>query len=100
MNTTQLAMQTIPELYHSTQSLEHTSSTTFEKLDGGHQPLPATPVQQETFLGSGVLDIVNDGFGFLRRERFLPGPLDVYVSVSQIRRFGLRQGDLVEGQIC
>jgi transcription termination factor Rho len=99
MNMTELVIQTVPPLHDNTQSLEHTSSTTFDKPNSDHQPLPTTPVQQETFLGSGVLDIVNEGFGFLRGERFLPGPLDVYVSVSQIRRFGLRQGDLVAGQI-
>src|SRR5215211_3478812 len=47
----------------------------------------------------GVLDIVSDGFGFLRGPRMLPGPNDVYVSQSQIRRFGLRTGDRVWGQI-
>ena len=47
----------------------------------------------------GVLDIVSDGFGFLRGPRLLPGPDDVYVSQSQIRRFGLRTGDRVWGQI-
>ncbi|HZU00504.1 MAG TPA: transcription termination factor Rho [Ktedonobacteraceae bacterium] len=99
MNTTELVIQTVPPLHDNTQSLEYASSTTFEKPNGDHQPLPTTPVQQETFFGSGVLDIVNEGFGFLRSERFLPGPLDVYVSVSQIRRFGLRKGDLVAGQI-
>jgi len=48
---------------------------------------------------AGVLEIVEDGFGFLRQERLLPGPDDIYVSQSQIRRFGLRTGDLVSGQI-
>jgi transcription termination factor Rho len=47
----------------------------------------------------GVLNIVDDGFGFLRGERLLPGPNDVYVSQSQIRRFGLRPGDYVVGQV-
>ena len=47
----------------------------------------------------GVLTIVDDGFGFLRGERLLPGPNDVYVSQSQIRRFGLRSGDYVTGQV-
>jgi transcription termination factor Rho len=55
--------------------------------------------QQEVLTGSGILDITDMGFGLLRRERFLPGPADIYVSPSQIRRFGLRQGDLVAGQI-
>src|ERR1700692_4022405 len=61
--------------------------------------LPALNDQQGSFSGSGVLDITDGGFGFLRRERFLPGRGDVYVSASQIRRFALRQGDLVAGQI-
>ncbi len=61
--------------------------------------LPALNDQQGSFSGSGVLDITDGGFGFLRGERFLPGRGDVYVSASQIRRFALRQGDLVGGQI-
>src|SRR5215469_357042 len=61
--------------------------------------LPALNDQQGSFSGSGVLDITDGGFGFLRRKRFLPGPGDVYVSASQIRRFALRQGDLIGGQI-
>ncbi len=49
--------------------------------------------------GDGVLEIIEDGFGFLRGQRFLPGPNDIYVSQSQIRRFGLRTGDRVSGQV-
>jgi len=49
--------------------------------------------------GGGVLEIVQDGIGFLRSDHFLPGPEDVYVSSSQIRRFGLRTGDMVIGQV-
>jgi transcription termination factor Rho len=48
---------------------------------------------------SGVLDVVEDGYGFLRQQRFLPGSSDVYVSQSQIRRFGLRTGDFVTGDV-
>jgi transcription termination factor Rho len=47
----------------------------------------------------GVLEIVEDGIGFLRSDHFLPGPDDIYVSQSQIRRFGLRTGDMVVGQV-
>jgi transcription termination factor Rho len=47
----------------------------------------------------GVLEAVDQGFGLLRSARFLPGPNDVYVSLSQIRRFGLRTGDMVSGQV-
>ncbi len=51
--------------------------------------------------GNGVVEILQDGFGFLRSpdSNYLPGPDDIYVSPSQIRRFGLRTGDTVEGQI-
>jgi transcription termination factor Rho len=47
----------------------------------------------------GVLEIVDDGIGFLRAEQYMPGPNDIYVSQSQIRRFGLRTGDMVVGQV-
>ena len=50
-------------------------------------------------LGGGILEITSDGIGFLRSERMKPGPKDVYVSQSQIRRFGLRTGDMVTGQV-
>jgi transcription termination factor Rho len=79
--------------------LQELQMETIPELTNNAQLLPSTADQQETFFGEGVLDAVEGGFGFLRRERYLPGPLDVYVSASQIRRFGLRQGDLVAGQI-
>jgi len=50
-------------------------------------------------LRGGILDIMNEGMGFLRADQYLPGPNDIYVSQSQIRRFGLRTGDMVIGQI-
>ncbi len=50
-------------------------------------------------LRGGVLDIVSDGINFLRAEKYLPGPNDVYVSQTQVRRFGLRTGDMVIGQV-
>jgi len=49
--------------------------------------------------GGGVLEIMSEGIGFLRSGRYAPGPNDVYVSQSQIRRFGLRTGDMVVGQV-
>jgi transcription termination factor Rho len=61
--------------------------------------LRANAEQQGYIFGGGVLDIVQDGIGFLRTEDFLPSPEDIYVSQSQIRRFGLRTGDLVIGQV-
>ena len=51
--------------------------------------------------GDGVLEVMQDGFGYLRspESNYLPGPDDIYVSPSQIRRFGIRTGDSVEGEI-
>ena len=54
--------------------------------------------QQGNIFCSGILEIMADGYGFLRQETLLPSPTDVYISQSQIRRFGLRTGDLVTGQ--
>ena len=61
--------------------------------------LRAQAEQQGYTFSGGVLDIVDDGYGFLRGHSLLPGANDVYVSQSQIRRFGLRSGDTVTGQV-
>src|SRR3990167_7649728 len=55
----------------------------------------------EKIFGNGVLELLQDGFGFLRspNSSYLPGPADIYVSPSQIRRFSLRTGDSVSGEI-
>ncbi len=53
---------------------------------------------QETEPASGILEILPDGYGFLRSHTLLPGKKDIYVSMAQVRRYGLRTGDLVEGQ--
>jgi transcription termination factor Rho len=55
--------------------------------------------QQGYILASGILDLINDGYGFLRQPNLKPSANDVYVSQSQIRRFALRTGDLVMGQV-
>ena len=63
--------------------------------------LGAQTEQNGSIYGEGVLEILPDGFGFLRAPdyNYLPGPDDIYVSPSQIRRFNLRTGDIVSGQI-
>jgi len=61
--------------------------------------LRANAERQGYSFGGGVLEVMSDGIGFLRAASLLPGPDDVYVSQSQIRRFGLRTGDLVIGQV-
>ena len=57
--------------------------------------------KDEQITATGVLETLQDGFGFLRamESNYLPGPDDIYVSPSQVRRFGLRKGDTVEGEI-
>ena len=57
--------------------------------------------EKEEITGGGVLQLLQDGFGFLRaiESNYLPGPDDIYISPSQIRRFGLRTGDTVEGPV-
>ena len=57
--------------------------------------------EKEEITGAGVLQLLQDGFGFLRamESNYLPGPDDIYVSPSQIRKFGLRTGDTVEGPV-
>jgi transcription termination factor Rho len=60
--------------------------------------LQAQTEAQGNIFAQGILEIVEDGFGFLRRRSLLPSPEDVYVSSSQVRRFGLRTGDFVTGQ--
>ena len=54
---------------------------------------------QQRLRGSGILEVMNDGYGFLRHDGLKPGPGDIYVSQSQTRRFGLRSGDTVSGQV-
>jgi transcription termination factor Rho len=53
----------------------------------------------EAMRGRGVLEVMSEGFGFARSRGFLPGPQDMYVSQSQIKRFGLKTGDMIEGEV-
>jgi transcription termination factor Rho len=74
----------------------------YSKLKKGDLILKILKHQAETqgfIFGGGVLEIIQDGIGFLRSVDLLPGPDDIYVSQSQIRRFGLRTGDMVIGQV-
>ncbi len=99
MNLTELETKTLTELRDIARDLELSGYTTLKKQDLVFRLLQAHTEQQGNIFSAGVLEIVEDGFGFLRQERFLPGNMDVYVSQSQIRRFGLRTGDMVSGQV-
>ena len=99
MNIAELETKTRDELQEMAKELGIAGISTLRKQDLIFRLLQAQTEQQGNIFKGGVLEIVEDGFGFLRQERYLPGPNDVYVSQSQIRRFGLRTGDMVTGQV-
>ena len=94
-----LEAMTLPDLREIARKLDVQSISGMKKQDLILKMMQAQSEEQGHQIGDGILDIVSDGFGFLRSDRMLPGPDDVYVSQSQIRRFGLRTGDRVMGQI-
>ncbi|ODT80912.1 MAG: transcription termination factor Rho [Pelagibacterium sp. SCN 64-44] len=77
------------------------NASTMRKQELMFAILKELAAQEVDITGEGVVEVLPDGFGFLRSPdaNYLPGPDDIYVSPSQIRRFGLRTGDTVEGQI-
>ena len=99
VNIAELETKTLTELRDLARDLDLSGYTTLKKQDLVFRLLQNHTEQQGNMFSAGVLEIVEDGFGFLRQERFLPGNMDVYVSQSQIRRFGLRTGDMVSGQV-
>ena len=99
VNLAELEAKTRDELQDMARELGVHGITTLRKQDLIFRLLQAQTEQQGNIFSGGILDIVDDGYGFLRQERYLPGPNDVYVSQSQIRRFGLRTGDMVTGQV-
>lgn len=99
MSISQLEALTLDELRELARTHEVTGYTRLKKYDLVMRLLRANAEQQGYIFGGGILEIVQDGIGFLRSDHLLPGPEDVYVSQSQIRRFGLRTGDLVIGQV-
>ncbi|MCL2679051.1 MAG: transcription termination factor Rho [Dehalococcoidia bacterium] len=86
------------ELLELAREIELSGVTGLKKQDIVMRLLQASAKMQGNVFCSGVLDIMPDGYGFLRRETLLPSSSDIYVSQSQIRRFGLRTGDFVVGQ--
>ena len=99
MNFADLENSTLEQLQTMARDLGLTGYSRLKKHDLIMALLRAHAEQQGYIFGGGVLEIVQDGIGFLRADHLLPGPEDVYVSQSQIRRFGLRTGDLVIGQV-
>src|SRR5215469_17262309 len=99
MNITELETKTLPELRDIARDWDLSGYTALKKHDLIFRLLQAETERQGNIFSGGVLEAVEEGFGFLRHERLLPGNLDVYVSQTQIRRFGLRTGDYVSGQV-
>ncbi len=101
MDITDLKRKSITELTEMAQSLNVENVAALKKQDLIFKLLEAQTQRNGVINAEGVLEILPDGFGFLRSANYnyLPGPDDIYVSPSQIRRFNLRTGDTVTGQI-
>ena len=101
MNLTELKRKKMSELIHMGQGLNIENVSGMRRQDLIFEILRHHSSHRGEVFGDGVLETLPDGFGFLRSPdyNYLPGPDDIYVSPSQIRRFGLRTGDTVEGQI-
>jgi transcription termination factor Rho len=101
MNLAELTERTIPELTSIARSLGLVGASALRKQDLIFKILEAQAEKNGLIFAEGVLEVLPDGFGFLRAPNYnyLPGPDDIYVSPSQIRRFDLRTGDTVSGQV-
>jgi transcription termination factor Rho len=101
MNLTELKRKKMSELIHMGMGLNIEGVSGMRRQDLIFALLQNHSQNRGEIYGDGVLETLPDGFGFLRSPdyNYLPGPDDIYVSPSQIRRFGLRTGDTVEGQI-
>jgi len=99
LNHTDLENKTLAELYALAKELELTGHSRLRKKELIAEIIRAQAEKSGLQISSGVLEILPDGYGFLRPYHFLPSYDDIYVSASQIRRFDLRTGDLVAGQV-
>ncbi|MBO6550382.1 MAG: transcription termination factor Rho [Rhizobiales bacterium] len=96
-----LKVKTPTELLNFAEEVEVENASSMRKQELMFAILKQLASNNIEIIGTGVVEILQDGFGFLRSPdaNYLPGPDDIYVSPSQIRRFGLRTGDTIEGQI-
>ena len=99
MNLVELETKTREELLDMAKELGITGYAALRKQDLILRLLQAQTEQQGLIFSSGILDIMDEGYGFLRGQNLIPSITDVYVSPSQIRRFGLRTGNQVTGQV-
>ena len=98
MNIGELENKSREELMELAKEIDISSYSNLKKQDLIMRLLQAYTEQQGYIFCSGILEIIGEGYGFLRQNSLLPSSFDVYVSQSQIRRFGLRTGDMVAGQ--
>ncbi|MFH0914340.1 MAG: transcription termination factor Rho [Chloroflexota bacterium] len=98
MSIAELETRSREELLDLGKELGLSGLTGLKKQDIVMRLLKAYTEQQGLIFCSGILEIMGDGYGFLRQSTLLPSPNDIYVSQSQIRRFGLRTGDMIVGQ--
>ena len=101
MNLQELKQKNPAELINEAEKLGIENPSTLRKQEILFAILKKLAEKNEQITATGVLEVLQDGFGFLRaiESNYLPGPDDIYVSPSQIRKFGLRTGDSVEGEI-
>ena len=101
MNLEELKKKSPADLILQAEKLAIENPSTLRKQEILFAILKKLADKNEQIAGGGVLEVLQDGFGFLRaiEANYLPGPDDIYVSPSQIRKFGLRTGDSVEGEI-
>jgi transcription termination factor Rho len=99
MNITELENKTREELLAHAKEIGITGVSTMKKEDIVLRLLQANAEQQGYAFRGGILEIINEGYGFLRQTSLRPDSNDIYVSQSQIRRFSLRTGDVVSGQV-
>lgn len=101
MNLSELKTKSMLELMELAEQFNIDNASSMRKQELIFSLLQNCATQNGAIYGDGVLEILPDGFGFLRSplSSYMPGPDDIYVSPSQIRRFGLRKGDIVSGQI-
>ena len=101
MKLEELKVKTPAELLSFAEESGVENASTMRKQELMFATLKELADKEIEIIGTGVVEVLQDGFGFLRSPdaNYLPGPDDIYVSPSQIRRFALRSGDTVEGQI-
>ena len=99
MDLATLEAKHLAELHEMARELSIENYNRLRKRELIFELLKVLAAKEGLLFSQGVLEILADGFGFLRVNNYTPGPDDIYVSSSQVRRFNLRTGDLVSGQV-